>query len=460
MTRKTLAALVAFAVLGLIAIFALRRPEKGEAPSDRPRPVAKISGADLDTLEVTRQGTTVTLKRDGGKYQVTAPVSAAADEANAKAAFEAIEKLDLTDLVTDQKGKQAEFQVDDAGAVRVVAKNGKAGGKVLADLLVGKANGSGTMVRPAGKDDVWSAAGSIRYTFDKSQADWRDRSVTTFTAGDAEKIDVKAKDGSHITLAKNGKDGTVDKWDVKDSSVKIDKLDMTVPNNIVSAMASFKTNEFANDAKPADTGLDAPALTVTVSLKGGKSHTILVGNKKGDEDYYAKTPESPQVLLVRKYNLERVNKRPIDFRDKTICDLASTDLAEIAVSNADKSYTLTKAGDAWKAVKPAKLEVDASKVTPFAGGLKDWKATSFSEETSPKDTGLVKPKVIAAKSKKGGACTIKIGDETKDKQSYYAQTGKSADVYLVPKWTVDRFLVKPDDLKKGASGAPNPHASN
>jgi hypothetical protein len=471
MNQKTLLALAAFAVLGIIAIVALRRPEKGERPSDRPRPMAKIESADLDTLELTRQGVTVVLKREGGKYKVTAPVAAAADEANAKAVFEAMEKLDITDLVTEQKAKQAEFQVDDANGIHVVAKNGKAGGKVLADLLFGKSTGSGTMVRPAGKDEIWQASGSLRYTVDKSTADWRDRSVTTFTAGDAEKIEVKAKDGSKIALTKKGKEGNEDKWEVADGSVKVDKLDMTVPNGVVSALSSFKTNEFADGAKPADTGLDAPALTVTVSLKGGKTAALQIGNKKGEEDYYAKTPDSAQVLVVKKYNLDRINKYPVDFRDKTICDIPMADLGEIAVANGDKSFTISKSGDSWKASKPAKLEVDTSKVNPFAGGLKEWKASSFAVDATVKGNGLAKPKVISAKAaakpgtKGGAACTLKIGDETKDKQSYYVQTGKSADIYVVPKWSVDRFLVKPDDLKKGAAPAApgphgNPHASN
>src|SRR5205085_6814327 len=127
-------------------------------------------------------------EKDTAKYKVTAPVAAAADEGNARTAFEAVEKVDLTDLVSDQKTKQAEFDVDDAKSVHVVAKSAKQGGKVLADLYFGKAVGAGTAVRPAGKDEIWLASGSLRYTFDKSGPDWRDRSVTTFATGDAEKL--------------------------------------------------------------------------------------------------------------------------------------------------------------------------------------------------------------------------------------------------------------------------------
>lgn len=452
MNRKTLIALAAFAALAVIALFALRQPEKGERAADRSRPIARLNAGDVGSLSVTRGGATTVITKEGDKYKVTAPVAYAADDAAAKAAFEAIEKLDLTDIVTDQKAKHAEFEVDDAKAVHVVAK-GKQGGQVLADLLVGKTVGNGTMVRPAGKDEVWQASGGLRFTVDKSPADWRDKTVTTFTAGDAEKLEVKAKDGAKIALKKTGtKEGSEDKWEVTDSSVKVEKLDNSIPNGIVSALATFKANDFADDAKPADSGLDAPALTVTVGLKGGKSATVLVGNKKGEDDFYVKTPEKPTVFLAKKFNIERINQRPNNFRDKTLCDLADSDLTEISVSG-DKAYTLVKSGNDWKATKPPKLELDTAKASPIASAFREWRAAGFAEDQSPKANGLAKPQaVITAKAKAGkGTCTVKIGDATKDGGSYYAQTAKGPDVYLVAKWSADRILVKPDDLKKSGT---------
>ncbi|HMF40393.1 MAG TPA: DUF4340 domain-containing protein [Polyangia bacterium] len=457
MNRKTLLALGTVGLLAIIAAITLTRPEKGERASDRPRPVAKMNQADIETVEVTKDGVTTVLKSEGGKYKVAAPVPYAADEPVVKATFEALGKMDVTDLVTEQKAKHAEFQVDDKSGLHVVAK--AKGGKVLADITVGKTSGPGTMVRLPGKDDVWQATGISRYQFDKSAADWRDKSVTTFTLADAESVEVVAKDGAKAILKKGtGKVGNDDKWDVVESSVKIDKLDNSVPSGIVSAMSIWKANDFADAAKPADVGLEPPALTVTVGLKGGKKVGVLFGNKKGDDEVYAKTADAPQIFVMKKYNADRVLKRPIEFRDKTLCDIPDGDVAEIAVTHGDNSYTLAKTGSDWKATKPAKLEIDSAKVT-FASAFKEWKAQSFAEDATPKTNGMLKPQAtIVAKSKaKGGpTCTIKVGDETKDKLNYYVMSGKNPDVYLAPKWNVDRVLVKVDDLKKGAPAAPAP----
>jgi hypothetical protein len=350
----------------------------------------------------------------------------------------------------------------------VVAKHD---GKVLADLIVGKVVGAGTMVRPSGTNDIWRASGISKYTVDKGPSDWRDKSITTFASTDVEKLDVAAKDGAKLSLKKTGtKEGSEDKWDVVSSSVKIEKLDNSVPNGLVTSLASWKANDFADGATLTAAGLDAPALTVTVGLKGGKSVTALIGGPKGEtkgekpaEDTYVKKADAPQIFLVKKFNLERIDKRPMEFRDKTLCDLAAADLTEISVAAGDKSYTLVKNGNDWKATKPPKMEVDATKVTPIAGAFKDWKATGFAEDQSPKGNGLAKPKAVisakaATKGAKPAACLVRVGDESADKGSYIVATAKGPDVYLAPKWAVDRILVKPDDLKKAGAASAAPAA--
>jgi len=447
MNKKTLIALGAFVVLGIIAIVALRAPEKGERASDRSRPIPSLDVAQITTVDVTKGGVTTTLKKEGETYRVTAPVAYAADAGNAKAVWEGLGKMDVSDLVTDQPSKQSEFQVDDKDGVRVVAKHDA---QVLADLIVGKSVGAGTMVRLPGKNEIWQASGINRFTFDKPASDWRDKSITTFAAGDAQKLDVATKDGAKLSLKKTGtKEGSEDKWQVVDSTVKIDKLDNATANGVISALASWKANDFADGAKLTEAGLEPPALTVTVGLKDGKSVSVLLGAKKGEDELYAKKSDAPQIFLVKKYNVERINKTPVEFRDKTLCNIDGADVTEVSVSAGDKSYALVKSGSEWKATKP-KMEVDASKVTPITNAFKDWKATGFAEDQSAKNNGLAKPKVITAKSKDKGAplCQIKVGDESKDKLSYFVMTGKGNNVLVAPKWSIDRVLVKPDDLKK------------
>jgi len=119
---KTLIAFAAFAVLIVAAIAALRAPDKGDRRGEAPRPIAKLKNTDFDSIEVTRNRATTVIRKEGGKFKVVSPTPYAADENNAKQAFEALEKLEFGDVVTDQTTKHAEFEVGD-DALRVGAKN-------------------------------------------------------------------------------------------------------------------------------------------------------------------------------------------------------------------------------------------------------------------------------------------------------------------------------------------------
>jgi hypothetical protein len=454
MNRKTLTALALLGLFAVVAVVVLRQPEKGQTVGERPRPVPKLAPGSYDALTVTKGSATTTVKKEGDKYKIVAPAAYTADETVAKQAFEAIDKLEFGNVVSDQKAKQTEFELDDK-ALKVVVKKGE---QVLAEFLVGKSVGGNTLVRIPGKDDIWQGLGSFRFNFDRDTGGWRDKTISKFKQEDGEKVDIKSRDGSHALVKREAGN----KWTVVDSTVKVDKLDNDVPTGIVSALAGWVTNDFVDDPKPQVTGLANPENTVTVSLKDGKSVSVLIGNKKGDDDYYVKTADAPQVYLVKRYNVDRVDKKPIDLRDKTVCDISDTELGQVAVTRDKDSFTLVKgpkAGDKkgdkdkdkkeeWHATKPKDLTIDPAKVTTIGSAFKAWKAGGFAADQSPKANGLAKPKaVIVATSKdKKKSCTLKIGDETTDKVNYVASVG--TDVYVLPKWSAERVLVKLDDIKK------------
>ncbi len=452
MNRNTLLAGTAFVFLLLAAFAVLRSPEKGTRTGDAPRPIGKIAAGDVDTIEVTKGGTTTTIIKEGSAYKVTAPLPYAADVDAAKVAFETIEKFEFDSPITDQKTKHDEYEVGAVG-LRVVAKKS---GKVLADLRVGKVGNGMTMIRPEGKDEVWSAIGSLKYSFDKDTSGWRDKSICSFEEKDAEHIEIVTKSAGKIVLKKPApKDGGAaeSEWAVVESSAKVEPLDKSIASGIIGALYSWKANDFADAAKPEETGLDKPDLTLTVGLKGGAKISALIGKKKGDDDYYVKMADKPQVFLVKKYGIERINKRPIEFRDKTICNLNEGEITDVSVARAADPFALLKdpkqtGDDAWKLSKPAGAKVDPAKVTGILSSFKDWKGTSFAESNDAKTAGLDKPTATVVAKAKGNTCSFKVGAETSDKQSVHVARGGAPDIFLAPKWSVDRILVKLDDLKK------------
>ncbi len=459
MNRKTLLAGAVFAGLLVITLLVLREPEKGTRTGESPRPVAAIGDGNLDTLEITRDGKKVVVKREGGKFRLLEPVAYAAEEDSAKQAFESIERMEFGSIVSDQKSKHEEFEVG-AKSPRVVAKKGD---KVLADLRIGKVSPDHTMVRVEGKDEVWQMVGSHKWHFDREPAAWRDKAILTFNNEDAERLEVVSPSQGKIVLGRpaKGDAGVAPGWKVVESTAKVEPFDQQVANEMVTALYAFKANDFADGVTPAESGLDAPTLTLTVGLKGGKSETVLIGKKKTEDDFYVKRAADPQVFLVKKYNLERINKRPIEFREKIVCNINSEDVTQVAVTAGSDSYTLAKdpgkgahAADGWKLTKPAGVTIDPAKATSIVTAFREWKATSFAEDSSPKTTGLGKPSATILATGKGRICHLKLGAELPDKQNRYASVSGVPEVYVLPKWSVDRVLQKIDDLKKKDDGPP------
>lgn len=455
MNRKTIIAGVIFAGLILLTIGLLRTPEKGTRPAgERPRPIAKLKAGDYDTLEIIKGTSDTIIKKDGDKYTLSKPVTFPADKDAAKAAFDVVEKLEFGNLISDQKSKQGELEVGDS-SLRVKIRKGET---VLADLRLGKVTSDQVLVRLEGKDEIWAMKGVSKYQWDKDTTAWRDKHITTFEEKEATKIEVVSKTRGRMVLSRPEPSdaGPPPEWRIVESSVKVEPFDKSAATDLSSGFASLTAEDFADSAKPEETGLEAPENTVTVTLRNGKEYKALFGLKKKDkEDIYMKLADNPQVFVISKYNAGRVNKRPIDLRDKTMCNLTAAEITEVSVTREKDSFVLSKTpgktgDDAWKVSKPAGITLDASKVNNILGGFSDWKANSYADDNNLKAVGLDKPKItISAKSNvKGHSCLVKVGNETKDTSYLHAVANGQSDVVTATKWTVDRIAVKLDDLKK------------
>ena len=446
MEKRTVFALIAVVALGAAAFMVLRSPPKGERQGPAPRPIPEIKAADVARLEVTnaKQEKTV-LENNGGQWRITAPGDWKADQNAVKQLTEALGRLSFGDSVSENADKHAELGVAEGKAPRVVAKD--AGGKTLADLWIGKTIGGYTMARVAGKNEVWQESGVYPYVLDKEPKAWRDHAIFDFPSADASKLTVEAgADKLVVEKEKSDKDKTGEpKWKVAESAgaapKTTDALDQTQVNATINGMSNLHAADFADGQKPEDVH-KAATVTVTVMAKD-KPHTLWVGAEKGD-DVTVATPESPTVYTIKKFSLDHIMRRPIDYRDKTLVKAEEADLVSVQITDAGQTTTLTRGKDGkWKADKGT---ADESKLKPVVSSFADLQASGFSAETAPATTGLNKPRgevVLHLKNKQ--TVTLKVGGTTKD-GDYYVQKAGSPDVYLVKKYAVDRWLKKPADL--------------
>ena len=384
----------------------------------------------LDTIDIERLGRRLTLRRSGDGFEVSTPARDIADERAASAAFTALEGLQLSG---------PSRRIPDATLVRVT---GKHRGRVVLELLIGDGD---HLVRIDGRD--YQTKGAKPGLYDRAPDDWRERRLAVFSSTDVQQIEIETSDGSHIALTRwHDTDADADRWRPTRSSVAIDKLDEMVPREIVIAFASLRASGFADDVSPAAAGLDPPALTVRAQLAGGRTATLFVGAAAGEDEVYVRTPDRPRILRAKRLDVDRINRRPLQFRDKILCDIPDVDVVSFGVTSGAQSYAVVRQGEGWKATRPTGLRLDPAKVAPLATVFRRWSAPRIAED--PPRSAFRVPRAVIVGQSRNASCTIRVGGESTDAPGYFVQTPTSPDVFIVPKWMIDRIVVPLDELRK------------
>lgn len=458
MEKKTVYALIALLVLGGLSVYVMRAPEKGDRVGEKPRPLPEIKAGSIAQLELTQAkgADKVTLSKKGDKWQVTAPYDKPADQAAVKSVVEALEKMKWGDITTQQKERHGDLEVSDDKAVHVVAKD--SGGGVLADLYLGKVAGSATMVRVAGKDEVWQVADLYASNFKKEGKSWREHTVFDLKAEEAEKLTLKGG-GTQIKLERlppqNGADGKPQagifeaKWKVveSDPALKLSgELDHALINRLVQGAAALRAGDFLDTAKPEETGLapGAPGqIEVQVGFKDNKSVGLRIGQLKG-EDYYAQATDSGQIFTVKKYALDAVAHIPQDLRDKSLLSFKEDQLDQITVAQGADVTLIKRVDKAWKVDKLA--DGDDAKIKGLTESFDSLTGTGYVAPGSPELGSLAKPRAtITLKPKTGAPVVLNIGD-ARGEDVVVQKVGQ--DPMWLKKFQLDRFLKKPAELVK------------
>jgi len=445
MQRNTVIALGAFLALLGLTYYMMSRPEKGQRTGKPERPVPAIAAGTIKQLSITSKGTTVVLTRPGpGKdWRISKPVDYAADKYAADTAAEKMEKLEFGDLVSELPAKHAEYEVDDKAGVRVVASDGA---KTLADVTFGKVEGDFTMLRVAGKNQVYQAVGSLRFVLERELKNWRQRTIISFKQEDARKLEVTTGESTVVLSRPEDKKP----WKVESSPTPIDRLDEAAVSTLLSSLYAFSAVDFADGVKPEKSGLDKPTAKVTASFKSGAPVTLLIGGHQGD-DYWVQKQGEPQVFTVKKYSIENLMRRPIDFRDKTVLSFKAEDVVGLTLEQTPKdkpkekeSVKLVLKGKEWQvggkaAKEPAKLKTAVEALAAL-------KAEAFAT-ASEEDLGMDAPEwVIEILLKDRTKHVLTIGSKEKDGVFGLKRKGVE-DLFALRKFSLDRFCLGPKTLK-------------
>ena len=198
----------------------------------------------------------VTLEKKGDAWELTAPVSAKAEQSNVKSLLDNLKELKIKDTIAKSADLYPQYDLTDEKGVHVVAYKGA--DKAI-DLTFGKSGSRGQVVRIGGKDGVYVGGGYSSYLYTRDVKNWRERTIVKFEDANAIGVTVENKNGS-FSFSKNGEawSGSVTLFDKdgklkKEPEKKWEKFDGDKVKDLLRAFKALNAEDFGDEKS--DTGL-------------------------------------------------------------------------------------------------------------------------------------------------------------------------------------------------------------
>jgi len=419
--RSTILLVAVLAGLGAYIYFVTwKLPEGGATDAKKLEKV--FAGYEADKVEeikvMSAAGDATTLRKEGGVWQVTQPITAVASESEVSGITSALGQMEVGRVVDENPTNLNDYGLSNP---RIQIDFKAAGDKDYKKLLVGDKSPTGSDIFAKRNDDkqVFLIPSFQETSFNRTTFDLREKSVLKFDREKIDGIDVTSS-GKTLTVAKEGGDWKITK------PVQT-KADFGSVEGLVGRLQSVQMKSIVADNPPAADlkkyGLDKPEATVNLSA-GSTRATLLIGGKAEDNTIYARDASRPAVVTVESALLDDLKKSADDYRRKDVFEFRPFNANRIEMTRNDQTVVLERvkgqgenAPDTWRRVTPSAKDVERDKSDSLLSKLSNIRAASFVESTAK--TGLDKPALTVS---------VKFDDGKKEEKVTFGQAG--SDVYV------------------------------
>ena len=419
--RSTILLVAVLAGLGAYIYFVTwKLPEGGATDAKKLEKV--FAGYEADKVEeikvMSAAGDATTLRKEGGVWQVTQPITAAASESEVSGITSALGQMEVGRVVDENPTNLNDYGLSNP---RIQIDFKAAGDKDYKKLLVGDKSPTGSDIFAKRNDDkqVFLIPSFQETSFNRTTFDLREKSVLKFDREKIDGIDVTSS-GKTLTVAKEGGDWKITK------PVQT-KADFGSVEGLVGRLQSVQMKSIVADNPPAADlkkyGLDKPEATVNLSA-GSTRATLLIGGKAEDNTIYARDASRPAVVTVESALLDDLKKSADDYRRTDVFEFRPFNANRIEMTRNDQTVVLERvkgqgenAPDTWRRVTPSAKDVERDKSDSLLSKLSNIRAASFVESTAK--TGLDKPALTVS---------VKFDDGKKEEKVTFGQAG--SDVYV------------------------------
>jgi hypothetical protein len=268
----------------------------------RDKGLLKFDREKVDAVDVTAGGKTIAIAKAGGDWKITKPVQTKADFGSVEGLVGRLQSVQMKSIVADQA---TPADLKKYGLDKPEATVNLGLGSSRATLLIGgKADKDNTVyARDASKPAVVTVEQSLLDDLKKDADNYRRKDLFEFRPFNA----------THIELTRNGETVVLDR--VKGANDKPDTWKRVSPNpgdvdkekmdSLLSKLSNMRASSFVDST--AKTGVDKPALVVTVKFDEGKKEEKVTFGQEGS-DVYAVRPGEPGAAKTDKADLDEVTK--------------------------------------------------------------------------------------------------------------------------------------------------------
>jgi hypothetical protein len=367
--RGLLVAVVLLAALagGLYYSNKQKAAEAAKPPADTPPKILALAEGDITKVVLMKGAYETDLQKAGDKWQITAPMPYAADQAAASQLVASAANVSSDRVVEDKASNVSGYGL--TAPILEVDITGK-GGKI-SKLKIGDdtPTNSGSYAMLEGDPRVFTVASYVKTGLDKSLNDLRDKRLLTFDQDKLSRVELISKKQD----IEFGRDK--DQWQiVKPKPLRADGLQV---DEMLRKLKDAKMDLALSpdDAKKAAATFASGAPVATVKLTD-PSGTQQIEIRKDKTDYYAKSSIMPGVFKVTPDLGTGVDKALDDFRNKKLFDFGFNEPGKVEMHAGGKTYAFQKGGEDWFSNGK---KMDSVSLQSFLDKLRDLSATKFIE---------------------------------------------------------------------------------
>jgi hypothetical protein len=338
--KSTLIVLLLAVIAGATAYyFDWKRGQKEteNGPADTTKPAFTLQPEDISSLTISYpadpKSQSIHFEKQNGVWQITQPLQTGADEASLQGILQQLGSVRIaqTEPGTPDRLKVFGLETPDV-ALDFQMKNG-----TKHSLRLGKKDFTGVSVYAVvdNAKDVALLPESLLVSADKSLQDLRDHAVLDFVPGEVNSFDLKNPSGE-LAAAKDH-----DAW--KFTKPATAAADADAINSLLSAVANARMTTIASETSEglAKYGLASPAITFSASVGKGKTATLSVGKKEGDE-YFARDTSRPTIFRINQALYQKLSENFSALRDKKLAHFDPAAITHAEIHNASATILCSR----------------------------------------------------------------------------------------------------------------------